>query len=43
MASKERKGKYAVTIPKPYEFLKEGKKPKTIRQQKLEQMLQDKE
>ena len=31
MASKEKKGKYAVTVPKPYDFQKEVKKGKTIR------------
>lgn len=43
MVPKEGKGKYNVTVPVPYEFLKKKKEHKTIREQKLEQMLKDKE
>lgn len=43
MIRKNGKGKYDLTIPKPYDFLKEVKKGKSIRQQKLEEMLKEKE
>ena len=35
MVPKEGKGKYNITVPAPYEFLKK-EKVKTIREQKLE-------
>lgn len=35
MVPKEGKGKYNITVPAPYEFLKK-EKAKTIREQKLE-------
>jgi Uncharacterised protein family UPF0564 len=46
MVPKEGKGKYNVTVPQPYEFderEKELKNKKTIREQKLEEMLKEKE
>ena len=43
LVPKEAKGKYNVTIPSPYEFQKKTEKVKTIREQKLEEMLEDKE
>ena len=38
MAPKNGRGKYNLTVPQPYEFLKK-EKTKTIREQKLEEML----
>lgn len=43
MVPKEGKGKYNITVPVPYEFLKKTKTQKTIREQKLEEMLKEKE
>lgn len=44
MVPKEGKGKYNITVPQPYEFdSREKNKEKTIREQKLEQMLKEKE
>lgn len=46
MVPKEGKGKYNLTVPEPYEFLKKDPKvepKKTIREQKLLQMLKEKE
>ena len=42
MVPKEGKGKYNVTVPVPYEFLKQEKK-ESIRERKLKQMLREKE
>lgn len=43
MIPREGKGKYNITVPVPYEFLQKEKGHKTIREQKLEQMLKEKE
>ena len=43
MVPSKKKGKYAITVPKPYEFQKEVKKEKSIRQKKLDEMLEEKE
>jgi Uncharacterised protein family UPF0564 len=38
-----KKGKYGVTIPQPFMFdIREKVKPKTIREQKIEEMLEEK-
>lgn len=43
MVKKEGKGKYDITVPQPYEFQNQlGVKQKSIREQKVEQMIQDK-
>ena len=41
LVPKEGKGKYNITVPVVFEFLNRQKTKKTIREQKLEGMLQD--
>jgi hypothetical protein len=38
---KDGKGKYNITVPQPFEFLNRQKEKKTIREQKLEEMLKE--
>lgn len=41
LVPKDGKGKYNITVPVVFEFLNRQKEKKTIREQKLEQMLKD--
>jgi hypothetical protein len=41
LVPKEGKGKYNITVPVVFEFLERVKEKKTIREQKLEQMLKE--
>lgn len=39
----DRKGKYGVTVPEPFDFdIRETTRPKTIREQKIEEMIEEK-
>lgn len=41
LVPKDGKGKYNITVPVVFDFLNRQKEKKTIREQKLEQMLKD--